>query len=34
MKAGRLELGVNYDIEASTSGFFNQIASVLIKMKL
>ena len=34
MQAGRLELGVSYDIEASTTGFLNQIGSVLIKMKL
>lgn len=34
LKAGRMELGLNYDIEASTTGFLNQIGSVLIRMKL
>ncbi len=34
LKAGRMELGLNYDIETSTTGFLNQIGSVLIKMKL
>lgn len=34
LKAGWMELGVNYDIEASTSGFLNQIGSVLVRMKL
>ena len=34
LKAGRMELGLNYDIETSTTGFLNQIGSVLIKLKL
>lgn len=34
IKAGQLDLSVNYDLAASPSGFLNQIGSVLIRMKI
>lgn len=34
MRAGSLDLSVNYDIEASPTGFVNQLGSLVLKMKI